>query len=343
MKPLLSIGIPTYNRAALLDLCLSQIFKQILPHKDLIELIVSDNCSTDNTYEVVQNYFSKGFQFNYVKNETNKGPDRNILQAFELAQGKYVLIFSDDDVFFDGALDILIKILNGGDYGIIYINGSGFADHFYNRKIEEKKAKAFLYKNKKFFIYKVNFLFTFISSNVVNKQLIKDSHIDFQWFLNTHLVQLSYTYQALLKAKQNVFVVTPLIAVREDNTGGYNLYRVFGANLLKIHSYFVERGNDSKYFSIIENIQLASFFPYWINKFKTDDSKFINSTAYKELRPLFGKRVFFWLFTFPVIKLPVFISTILLVCYRVVKKSWLLLSDFIGIVTGKIQKVKFKF
>ena len=108
---ILTIAIPTYNRARYLDLCLGQICKQLPDIETRIELLVSDNCSTDSTTDVVRKYIDQGFHIRFMKNKANVGPDRNVLKCFREAEGKYVLIFGDDDVLLDGGLNKIIKIL----------------------------------------------------------------------------------------------------------------------------------------------------------------------------------------------------------------------------------------
>ncbi|MBK7095860.1 MAG: glycosyltransferase [Saprospiraceae bacterium] len=70
VSKLLSITIPTYNRASFLKETLKQLFFQF-DEIDInqIEIIVSDNCSTDNTSEVIFEFVKKGFQINYIRNE----------------------------------------------------------------------------------------------------------------------------------------------------------------------------------------------------------------------------------------------------------------------------------
>ena len=61
-RPLLSITIPTWNRAPILEIALSQLLPQLIEFKDSIELIISDNCSTDNTSEVINKFKLKFFK-----------------------------------------------------------------------------------------------------------------------------------------------------------------------------------------------------------------------------------------------------------------------------------------
>ncbi|MFD0717404.1 glycosyltransferase [Paenibacillus sp. GCM10027626] len=126
--PLLSICIPTYNRAPHLDNCLQSIYSQI-GNNELIEVIVSDNASTDETAEVAYRYASCYSNMKVVRNDENIGADPNIFQVMNLAQGKFIKLQGDDDFYVDGTLLPLLHVLHShGDCGIIQIfvrNGDG--------------------------------------------------------------------------------------------------------------------------------------------------------------------------------------------------------------------------
>jgi glycosyltransferase involved in cell wall biosynthesis len=55
-RPVLTIAVPTYNRAALLDLCLGRIIEQVRPYGDMVEVLVSNNAATDHTKDVIAKY-----------------------------------------------------------------------------------------------------------------------------------------------------------------------------------------------------------------------------------------------------------------------------------------------
>src|SRR5262249_43627784 len=74
-EPLLSICIPTYNRSHFLKECLRSLFAQTFDHS-AVEVIVSDNASTDDTPNVVRKYAERYPIVKYVRNETNIGADR---------------------------------------------------------------------------------------------------------------------------------------------------------------------------------------------------------------------------------------------------------------------------
>ena len=129
-KPLLTIAIPTFNRAGWLDLCLSQIAKQAPSLGRQVEILVSNNNSADNTDDIVNRYVSSGLAITYIRNAENIGPDRNLLQCFKRSSGKYVLVMGDDDVILDNALGKIVSILETGDYGVVFLNSYGFTNDF---------------------------------------------------------------------------------------------------------------------------------------------------------------------------------------------------------------------
>jgi len=93
-SPLFSICIPTRNRAGIiqkaLETCLQQTYQNL-------EIVVVDNASEDNTREVVSSYAHKDSRIRYFRNDRNLGVIRNILKAFESANGEYVQYLADDN------------------------------------------------------------------------------------------------------------------------------------------------------------------------------------------------------------------------------------------------------
>jgi glycosyltransferase involved in cell wall biosynthesis len=93
-QPLVSIGIPTYNRGALLhrsiDSALSQDFENI-------EIIISDNASTDETPQVCKSYCARDRRIKYIRQPTNVGPTTNFNEALKHASGLFFMWLGDDD------------------------------------------------------------------------------------------------------------------------------------------------------------------------------------------------------------------------------------------------------
>lgn len=104
----LSICIPTYNRGAYIGATLESILSQI---RDDVEVIVSDNASTDNTEAVVLSYQAKFPLLQFHKFSSNQGADANYLKVVELAQGKFCWLMGSDDAIEPGAIARVIASL----------------------------------------------------------------------------------------------------------------------------------------------------------------------------------------------------------------------------------------
>lgn len=112
-RPFLSIGIPTYNRGEKLDRLLSIIAKQIRDESlsEIVEIIVCDNCSQDETEEIVQKYFDSFKHLKYYRQHSNIGFDLNVLSVYNHGTGDYMWLFSDDDIPSDGAIAKIVMAL----------------------------------------------------------------------------------------------------------------------------------------------------------------------------------------------------------------------------------------
>lgn len=95
-KPFFSIIIPTFNRSKELQFALFCIFQQNFSD---FEIVISDNCSTDDTKEVVKIFNSK--KITYLRNKKNIVYSLNTKNALKHAKGRYIFLHSDDDFLFD--------------------------------------------------------------------------------------------------------------------------------------------------------------------------------------------------------------------------------------------------
>ncbi len=109
--PLVSIIMPTYNRAYLIEETFSSILKQTYENW---ECIVIDDGSTDNTDAIVEALSKKDKRFKYRKREPKytKGPSGCRNQGIDMAIGEYIVFFDSDDIIHPKALEICIEIIN---------------------------------------------------------------------------------------------------------------------------------------------------------------------------------------------------------------------------------------
>jgi hypothetical protein len=93
-QPLVSIGVPTYNRAdSTLPLTLASALSQTYP---AVEIIVADNASTDGTGEFVQNL--RDPRIRYLRHSRNGSANDNFNFCLQQARGKFFLLLHDDDL-----------------------------------------------------------------------------------------------------------------------------------------------------------------------------------------------------------------------------------------------------
>src|SRR3989338_10314783 len=106
INPKVSIVLPTYNGARYLrqsiDSCLSQTYKNI-------ELIIVDDCSTDETPDIVHSYNDP--RIRYVRNKTNQRLPRSLNIGFALTTAEYLTWTSDDNEFLPQAIETMLKVL----------------------------------------------------------------------------------------------------------------------------------------------------------------------------------------------------------------------------------------
>jgi glycosyltransferase involved in cell wall biosynthesis len=112
--PKISILVPTYNRSIYLKEALDSIFSQTFTN---FEIIVTDNCSTDNTESIVRAY--QDDRLVYLRSEYNVGAVGNYNRALRAAKGEFIYLFSDDDIMSDPnnllfKVEILEKMPNIG-------------------------------------------------------------------------------------------------------------------------------------------------------------------------------------------------------------------------------------
>lgn len=113
METLLTIALPTYNRAALLDRQLAWLSQAVAGLGDSCEVLISDNCSPDETPAVIERWRPAfaGVSLRTQRHPENIGAVRNIAACIAAANGAFVWTISDDDQISDQALPYVVRAL----------------------------------------------------------------------------------------------------------------------------------------------------------------------------------------------------------------------------------------
>ena len=107
---MISIAMTTYNGSKYISEQLESILNQTITD---YELIICDDCSTDNTIEIINEFQKKDSRIKLYHNEQNLGFKKNFERAIKLCTGDYIALCDQDDVWTENHLEVLLN--NIGD------------------------------------------------------------------------------------------------------------------------------------------------------------------------------------------------------------------------------------
>jgi glycosyltransferase involved in cell wall biosynthesis len=168
-RPLVTIGIPTYNRASLfLPSALACARGQTYTN---IEIVVSDNCSTDNTEDVVKQCDDS--RIRYFKQSHNIGANSNFNFALNQARGDFFLLLLDDDIIDPDFIETCVVAADGNtDIGIIR-TGTRILDMNGNALFERPNTAAGLSLKDLFLAWFSNELTFYVCSTLFNTNYLR--------------------------------------------------------------------------------------------------------------------------------------------------------------------------
>jgi len=120
--PKVSINIPTYGQAHCIERTIESALAQDYPN---LEIVVADDCSPDNTPEIVEKYKTDA-RFRYYRNESNLGRVRNYKKCLEeYASGEWVVNCDGDDYYIENSFvsEVMETILQYEDKPIVFAQG----------------------------------------------------------------------------------------------------------------------------------------------------------------------------------------------------------------------------
>lgn len=147
-KPLVSICCISYNHEKFISQCLDGFIIQKVDFP--FEIVISDDCSTDNTKKIIDTYVSKyPAIFKDVSPSKNLGSIKNFYHVLEKASGKYIALCEGDDYWIDeNKLQMQVNFLeNNPEYGMCYTNFNLVSEKSKNIKQKALDTKKWDLKN----------------------------------------------------------------------------------------------------------------------------------------------------------------------------------------------------
>lgn len=173
-KNVLSICVPTYNGGQSIQKCLQSIFSAREKYQDIVEIIVSDNASTDSTYDILQSFDEPNY---YVyRNTENIGYNKNLCKLIDnYANGEFVWTIGDDDLISRFSLELFMKYRSEMDILLlrnIGLSGDGIEELEKTRNLEAYKMSYYQAIDR--IASGANILATFMSCAIFRRENVKN-------------------------------------------------------------------------------------------------------------------------------------------------------------------------
>ena len=114
--PKVSIIIPVYNVERYLRECLDSVVGQTMTD---IEMICIEDCSTDHSWEILQEYVQREPRMILLRNERNSGLSYTRNRGIAVARGEYILFVDSDDYIVNDAAEKMYRIAKENDLDVL--------------------------------------------------------------------------------------------------------------------------------------------------------------------------------------------------------------------------------
>ncbi len=187
-----SVIVPVFNGAEFIEGCLRSIIGQ--SYHDL-EIIVVDDGSTDNSYEIVQRLAEDDDRIQIIR-QVNSGVSAARNNAMAIATGEYVAFVDADDFLTERAIEVMIAAAETGADMVI---GSHEEFRGNSRKAVIRKEAEYSYETAKIDLAEFNRLLQFPWGRLYKRAVLIENNISFDWSIpygEDHIFNLHYCKHA---------------------------------------------------------------------------------------------------------------------------------------------------
>lgn len=321
---ILTIAIPTYNRSAKLGLLLETLTTELSLLVDSVEVIVGDNSSSDNTKDITEAFQKACPNVKVLRHSRNVGPEENFCLCIESVKTKYFWLIGDDDLPKKNVISDIVNFLQNHETDLLYVPSEWMPNIRSSTDGSAIANLSYRHLNSGEFAKELTVWLTFISGIIVNLRRFKELNPDFpiRQFMGTSLVQLGWVLPMVIHGRHFHVINEKAILATSGNTGGYELFYVFGKNL---GSILDEYCGSSSYISkaVISNL-VWTYIPGLIVGYRFSRvGSFSNENIIENLKG-FKNYLAYWLVLLPVAVLPrpaaLFANFLGKAIYRVIKR-----------------------
>lgn len=228
-RKLLSILIPTYNRAEELGQLLRTLNAELRGLEHCTEVVICDNASTDNTAEVIHAFKASFSNVRHILQESNVGMDGNFLSCVTSTEAEYCWMIGDDDMPRTGSVAKLVQLLTDTRPEVVYLS-SHWREDISSDMLGLLGDLGCREVRRDHFLKMTNVWVTFISAMILRRDtFIRQATLaDLQKYNSTNLVHLGWVIPTIKNASKVSIVSVPVVLAKASNTGGYAVLKVFG-------------------------------------------------------------------------------------------------------------------
>ena len=266
MKPLLSICIPTYNRAEYLMKSLESIVNQDNFNEE-VEVVISDNASTDDTEKVSMEFCQRYSNIKYFKNKENL-MDKNHPLALKRATGILRKLSNDSLMYNEGALGYIIDAIKNNlkERPVLFFLASG-----------KQKEDIYVCEDLNIFTRYTSFNMTWIGSIAYWEDDCMDLR-NYEEDSSSRLPQVPHLLECVAKKNRAVVFDKKILSSQPVNKKNlsYGLFQVFYLNFLGFLNEYVKRNSISmETYEYVKKDLLFNFFLGWVIEFKRNNENYI--------------------------------------------------------------------
>lgn len=325
----LTVAILTYKRAHDFEECLQSVIANITSsNQQQVEILIADNEPGETETKKVAKRFQENYSsyfINYYQHEQNIGYDANVNFAVKTAKAGHVWIFSDDDAILPGAVDYVLSILcSYPQLAVMFVNYKN-SRAVLNRSefvpvSPPSESENIVCTSTQEFLKQSEFLFTLVSSLIVNKQ---------QWlkcfrqeYIGTAWIHIAMVLSILSISHESLVVRTKLFLFRMLNPGDENFW-CYGekqyfvpAKLYKLFQMMVLSSNEPAIYQSLMDDHYRAILVILLCVVRDGADLQVRYKIARDLLANYSGKLRTWMLYLPILLIP---SIVLKLCYRFYK------------------------
>lgn len=307
---LITLGVPVYNGENSIDETLSSIYRALnrVNSANEFEVLISDNCSTDNTEKLIRRRQELGFKISYYRNDINVGYDKNIDEVVERSKGKYVWFIGCGEILEETAiLRLYEKLKSNVQYSNILLDFDIYDEvkgTIVNDSVLDFKGEITLKGKNDFRYIKYG---PAVSSNIVNRnKWMEVNDLDLRVDGWCHIERI-LSLIALDDDSISLLISSPFFTLVREKDGWWTNPSTCLLHNLILHLYVIEsmleKGFSKDVIYKLKSKQARAVLISAILQSKAVGFK-ININVINDLFFLFRKDYFFWICVIPTLIMP---------------------------------------